>query len=144
MCQSYTYLFLLVYVWDAKGEKIKLCLFHFFGFLHGIDPHCGLAYLALPSRRWSSPVGIPHALSCELWDNYPAGLASFPSVIIACSGNKAASSLRSIWHPQTPLTPTPKITGGKQLVSVVTSALIASMGRFNGMGEDYYFWMGSS
>lgn len=69
ICQSNSHLFLLVYVWNVKWgkKKKKLCVsFHFLVFQHGLDSHCGLAYLTLPSRRWSSPVGIPHALSCEL------------------------------------------------------------------------------
>lgn len=44
MCQSNSYLFLLVYVWNVKRKKIKLCLlFHFSVFQHGLDSHCGLA-----------------------------------------------------------------------------------------------------
>ncbi|KAK1786496.1 hypothetical protein P4O66_018167 [Electrophorus voltai] len=32
------------------------------------------------ASRCSSPVGIPPSLSCELWDNYPAGSAPLPSL----------------------------------------------------------------
>lgn len=107
-CQLNSHLLLLVYVWNVKGRKIKLCLsFYFSAFQHGLDSLCGLVYLTLPSRRWSSPVGIPHALSCELWDNYPAGLAPFPSVIIASSGNKATRSLCSLQHSSPHQHPSP-------------------------------------
>lgn len=95
--------FISIFTWlclECELGKIKLChSFHFSVFQHALDSQCGLAYLTPPSRHWSSPVGIPHALSCELWDNYPAGLALFPSVIIVCTGNKAARSLHSLRHP---------------------------------------------
>lgn len=132
MCQSNSYLFLLVYVRGLKKKEERnketntWIWFHFSVFQIRFP-----LWLGIPDSSILTPE-LTCALSCELWDNYPAGLAHFPSVIIARSGNKAAGSLHSLRHPTTPLPPplpsTHRITGGKQLASVVDSAPIASIG----------------